>query len=71
MESIFLGIFISLVIGFPIVALFILLIMDQFSNSDFFCKKFGWHKKSTKTTKDRCSRCGEEILQDNNVDWFS
>lgn len=76
MTATFFGIFMSLIIGFPLVILFVLLIIDKFSNNKFFCKKMGWHKQPANITFDGCSnggvcpRCGDKVLQDSNGDWF-
>jgi len=51
-------------------------ILSHYSKSKWFCRKLGWHKDVINTGFDgcslhgKCNRCGEELLQDSNGDWF-
>ncbi len=60
----------------PLICLWILMIIDSFSNAQFFCTFFGWHKAPKEQGFDgcspegTCSRCGEHVLQDSQGNWF-
>ena len=51
-------------------------IADFFSDNEWFCKFWGWHKKPDFVGNDgcsnngRCPRCGKEVLQDSQGNWF-
>ena len=65
-----------MIMGIFLVVLFALLIANMFSNSTFFCDVMGWHRMPKNVGFDGCShagvcpRCGKEVLQDSNGDWF-
>ena len=56
--------------------MFVLMIIDKRSKSKWFCDKMGWHKAPERVGFDgcsmngKCSRCGKDVLQDSNGDWF-
>lgn len=64
------------IIGLFVLFLFVLMIIDKFSNKKWFCEKMGWHKQPIQTGFDGCSqtgvcpRCGKHVLQDGQGNWF-
>lgn len=54
----------------------ILNIINEFSSSAWFCKRFGWHENPHEIGFDglsstgKCPRCGKDVLMDSNGDWF-
>ena len=61
-----------------VLVMFVLLIIDNYSSSSFFCRVFDWHHPSKETPigfdgasmTSKCRRCHKEILCDSNGDWF-
>lgn len=66
----------SITILVLISSMFVLMFIDSRSKNKWFCEKFGWHKAPDKVGFDgcsmngKCSRCGKDVLQDSNGDWF-
>lgn len=70
------------IVGGILVLYFILYFTAYVTKSPWFCKYFGWHdgkgkppkKKKSKypdiNTHATCSRCGKEVMQDSQGNWF-
>lgn len=60
------------------ILLFVLSIIDKVSGNryKFFCKYLGWHKEPKDIRiegvnfKGKCPRCGKEVMQDSQGNWF-
>jgi hypothetical protein len=69
-------IFIYVLLAF-VAILFILLFINLFSKSKWFCNVMGWHKAPKDQGFDGCSlngccpRCGKKVLQDGQGNWFA
>jgi len=56
--------------------MFLLMLIDRFSSSAWFCEKMGWHKAPKEQGFDgmskngSCPLCGEKVLQDSQGNWF-
>ena len=56
--------------------MFIMMFIDKFSKSTWFCIKMGWHKRPIRIGFDgashngKCPRCGKRVLQDSQGNWF-
>ena len=63
---------------FPILLIIVIPcgIINSFSKSKWFCTFWGWHKAPKSQGFDGCSlngkcpRCGKEVLQDSQGNWF-
>lgn len=64
------------VLGSILLLYIVVSIINHYSRSKFFCKVLGWHKEPEETTYDgltfkgKCSRCGKEVMQDSQGNWF-
>jgi len=56
--------------------LFVFMIINIWSPNKWFCNFWGWHKAPNRTGFDgasfngTCPRCGKEVMQDSQGNWF-
>jgi hypothetical protein len=59
-----------------VVVLFIMLMINKVSKSEWFCIKMGWHRTPIRIGFDgmsrngECPRCGKSVMQDSQGNWF-
>ena len=61
-----------------ILSVFVLMIIDKYSDNIWFCNFWGWHHPGANdkigfdglSFTSKCRRCKKHILMDSNGDWF-